>query len=152
VTPRFAAKRCLSMRRPLRGWRPMLAAYVLLAVAWPAAGPLPWLAVEHGALHYADRHEARHHADAQDADRNGSAAAEHEDGDVPGSPTHPLDHDCAQCQVLKHLARCVLPDFIAPAVPLAAGNPVQAFVAASDVRSGIGVLRPLIRAPPLLVS
>ena len=152
MTPQSARNRCASMRRALRGWRSLFAWYVLLAVAWPASGPLPWLALEHGALHAADMHRAQHHAAEQDADDKGFALAEREDGDVPGSPTHPLDHDCAQCQVLKHLARCVLPVVVAVVVPPPAGNPLHAFVAASDAPTGIGVTRPLIRGPPLLLS
>ena len=151
MTTPLAAKRCVRVRRALRGWRSLLACYVLLAVAWPAAGPLPWLAFEHGS-HHAAAHGGEHHAVGHHADRGDYADPEHDDADVPGSPTHPLDHDCAQCQVLKHLARCVLPDLIEATVPPPPGNPVHAFLVAGDLRTGIRASRPLIRGPPLLLS
>src|SRR5215475_2177105 len=92
-----------------RAWRAWATVYLLLAVAWPAAGPLPWVVW--------DVHAAAEHAGSA------SEAASHhhdEDAGVPGSPTHPADHDCAECRVLKHLSRCVLPDpCVATVAPLA---------------------------------
>lgn len=141
------------MRRASRSWRSLLALYVLLAVAWPTAGPLPWLVVGHGVRHHASSHETEHHAAAHRADGEGFAGTEHDDADVPGSPTHPLDHNCAECQVLKHLARCVLPDRVDATVPPPIGEPIHACDAAAEgLRTGIGVPRPLIRGPPLLLS
>jgi hypothetical protein len=126
-----------------RRWRTWLTAYALLAVAWPSTGPLPWMALDIGAHHLAIGAAL----DDEHAERDASG---HEgDADVPGSPTHPLDHDCAQCQVLKHLARCVLPDPLAMGVAPAPGAPVVAAVETEPRCTSFIAARPPIRGPPL---
>jgi hypothetical protein len=117
---------------------------VLLAIAWPSAGLLPWVALEHDrALHAAAGHDAEHERSTRHA---------HDADDVPGSPSHPLDHDCAQCQVLKHLARCVLSDPVGASVPPPAGVAVQVCTATEDAPSSVTVYRPPIRGPPVFPS
>ena len=138
-----AAQRRLP-RRSTRGWRFWLAAYVLLAIAWPAAGPLPWVVLEHESVHHA--------GGTHDADHERSAPHAHGADDVPGSPTHPLDHDCAQCQVLKHLARCVPSDPVDASVPQPAGAALQTGTVAEDAHASVTVYRPPIRGPPVLSS
>jgi len=101
-------------------WRTWVAYCTLLAVAWPSLGPLPWVldaeGHDHALAYVIDGHEAseapghHHHHDASD---------------IPGSPTHPIDHNCFECQVLKHLSRCVLVQPGVPEVPLPTGSPVQ---------------------------
>jgi len=138
----------MTQRRPARGstrgWHAWLAVYVLFAIVWPAAGPLPWIALE--------RESVRHAAAPHDAEHERSRLPAHDAEDVPGSPTHPLDHDCAQCQVLKHLARCV-PSFpVEAGIPMPAGVAVQAPIAADAAHSSVTVYRPRIRGPPVLPS
>jgi hypothetical protein len=122
-----------------RAWRAWATAYLLMAVAWPAAGPLPWVVW--------DVHAAAAHA--------GSAgeAASHdhdEDAGIPGSPTHPADHNCAECQVLKHLSRCVLPDPCVVTVAPLAGGPEQIVAQVQRLHPSFTVAHPPIRGPPLL--
>ena len=78
-------------------WRAWVAAYTLFTFLWPALGPLPRVitgAVERSA------HAAQH--------KHAHAVAVHVDCDhpvdVPGTPLHPADHDCAPCLVFKCLA------------------------------------------------
>jgi hypothetical protein len=125
------------------GWRTWLVAYLLLAVAWPSTGPLPWLVLEAG------EHVAA--GSTLDHDRYGHTAdAAQRASDVPGSPTHPLDHHCAQCEVLKHLARCVLPAPVEASVPTPPGDPVVASVEVEPRCASFTATRPPIRGPPQL--
>jgi hypothetical protein len=138
---------------PHKRWRTWLATYLLVAVAWPATGPLPWLVLE--SAEHAAAHSRAHHGNRM-ADAAGDAAQEeqeetHGGADVPGSPTHPLDHDCAQCQVLKHLARCVLPDGCAPAPSQPPGDAVAPLAARESPHATFIATRPPIRGPPLPV-
>jgi hypothetical protein len=136
--PGSTARPTLLPRKVSRGWRVWLATYALVAIAWPSAGTLPWLLFEHG-----DEAPA-----AADFEADGVAHRHHEAADVPGSPTHPLDHDCAQCKVLKHLGRCVVPAPVAPgAVPLA-GAPLPVCAALAPRYASVAAERPPIRAPP----
>jgi len=125
-------------RKASRGWRVWLATYALAAIAWPSAGPLPWLVFEHG-----DEAPA-----AADGVGERAAHAHHDDSDIPGSPTHPLDHDCAQCKVLKHLARCVVPAPVAPTVAPLAGARAAVCAVVAPRCAGVAADRPPIRAPP----
>jgi hypothetical protein len=126
------------------GWRFWLAVYVLLAIAWPAAGPMPWVVLERSSAHHA---AAEHEAGPAPFGRHA-----HDADDIPGSPTHPLDHDCAQCQVLKHLARCISSDPVDASVPAPVGAAVQACPATDAADSGVTVYCPPIRGPPILPS
>jgi hypothetical protein len=128
----------------VRGWRAWLARYVLLAIAWPSIGALPWMMLDL-------REEGHLVAEAAfDHDDGVAAHAHHDDADIPGSPTHPLDHDCAQCQVLKHLARCVLPDPVVAGVPPPAGAPVQPCAQPALRYASLPAEGPPIRGPPLV--
>jgi len=91
-------------------WRAWIGRYVIAALVLPSLGPLPWLLAGVAV----DAHAAvAHHA--LDHDHTGHGHGDHGNPfDVPGSPTHPADHDCFACQVLAQLGRCcTLP---APAV------------------------------------
>jgi hypothetical protein len=142
-TALLAAPRKLARRVRLR-WRFWVAYGVLAGLVWPSLGPLPWIA-EAAAHHHFVAH-------AIDADDDGAAAPGHhhdDASDIPGSPTHPVDHDCLQCQVLKHLSRCVLLQPGVPDVPLPAGSPVQPSAGSeSQYPARIAALPPA-RAPPL---
>ena len=70
--------------------------------------------------------------------------------EIPGSPTHPDDHDCFQCQVIKHLARCVPSACAPPIVALAAGGSPKPPIVAESIYAALAVPRPPIRGPPLL--
>jgi hypothetical protein len=122
-----------------RGRRACIVWCVLFAVAWPSLGPLRYV------VHDFDEHVA----DAERTQANGVHRIDA--SSIPGSPTHPDDHHCPECEVLKHLTRCVLAlpalAVLAPVVvglttfriddllPLAA-NPIHA---------------PPARAPPLSI-
>jgi hypothetical protein len=116
-------------------WQTCIAWCVLLALAWPSLGPLPWLVHDssphhhEGFAHATGAHDHDHHADASS---------------IPGSPTHPIDHDCPECQVLKHLARCVLPTLaiaVLPAVFVSAVSPRIAMM--------LPAARPITHLPPV---
>jgi hypothetical protein len=128
--------RVISVRRSR--WRVWLAWCLLAALAFPSMGTLPWIAEAAAHHHYA-------------AESLAGNAAHHHDGasDVPGSPTHPVDHDCFQCQVLKHLARCVsaVPD--APEIPLPVGCPVQPQAFGETQHAVPAPALPPARGPPL---
>lgn len=141
---------------PLRSrwWRTCIVWYALLALAWPSLGPLPYLV--HG-FHSQFEHVDGHAHAGDDAARGEAAVGHHDDrhvdaSSIPGSPTHPADHNCAECEVLKHLSRCALPTLViavcAPVVvametPLPAVAPSHAQVVAH---------LPPVRAPPIALA
>ena len=134
-------------RRPWRGarFRSWVVSCALLAVVWPSLGSLPWFAL------HAAAHQHTFAADDTDHDAGPTSPEGHrhtEASDVPGSPTHPADHDCFQCQVLKHLSRCVLFVPGVPEVPLQAGCPVQPLSRLESRSAGYEALLPPVRAPP----
>jgi hypothetical protein len=122
-----------------RGWRSFVASAALVALAWPSLGPLPWVAT--AGLHH-------HDVALQDAAAGSDANDDHYGSDVPGSPTHPADHDCFQCQVLKYLARCVLAQPPAPDASLPAGCAVQPEARAQSQHARALAFLPPVRAPP----
>ena len=126
-------------------WRRWLVSYILVALAWPLAGPLPWL------IRDTERHEGieAHHSHGAGGSDEHSAEHHHDASDIPGSPTHPADHDCFQCQVLKHLSRCVLLPPDPPTLPPQPECPVQALTGALPRHTSHIVVLPPARAPPL---
>ena len=130
-------------------WRAWIASYALFALAWPSLGLLPWIAVDSAPHH----HSAAYQDAESDADQSSAAHHEHHDAsDIPGSPTHPADHDCFQCQVLKHLSRCVVPQIDPPTIPLASGCPVQPRVYVESQHAGRIASLPPVRGPPLQIA
>src|SRR5262249_53667283 len=112
------------------------------ASGWPSTGPVPWLIDFEAPTHHA--HDADH-ADARDYD----AGASHRDAsDIPGSPTHPDDHNCFQCEVIKHLARCVPAAISVPVVAIAAGNTPTPLFDVVALHAAFVAPAPPIRAPP----
>jgi hypothetical protein len=103
---------------------------------------LPWIALPASSHH--------HHDVAQGAvDVAIEAASHHLDAsDIPGSPTHPADHDCFECQVLKHLSRCVLAQPVAAEVTLPAGCPVRPELRVESQHARHVAFLPPVRAPP----
>ena len=141
----------LTPRRFTRGrWRTWLATYVLLALVWPAIGPLPWLIDFAPDEHRADPSVSDHSVSNHNADEHAGSHSHHEPSEIPGSPTHPDDHDCFQCQVIKHLARCVPSACAHPIVALAAGSFPKPPIVAESIHAAFAVPRPPIRGPPLL--
>ena len=109
----------------------------LVALAWPSLGALPWLAQPTHA------HVAGHsHA-------HGSQPHRHIDpSTIPGSPTHPADHNCFECQVLQHLARCVFPAPVTGIVPSIVACDVAPRVAVALPPVHVATALPPARAPP----
>jgi hypothetical protein len=127
-------------------WRFCIAWYALVALAWPSLGLLPWVldlptdpVAAHASTHIALESSSTPH----DHDHAGDAS------DIPGSPTHPADHDCFQCQVLKHLARCAVAPLDLPAIGLPSGDAVQPCVVGETQFVGHVAALPPVRAPPL---
>jgi hypothetical protein len=127
-------------------WRLGVAWCALVALSWPSLGLLPWV-LDPGtdllAAHAVIETSSAAHDDASAHDHAADAS------DIPGSPTHPADHDCFQCQVLKHLSRCTVAPLDPPAVNLPAGNSVQPPVIAETQFVGHVAALPPVRAPPL---
>jgi hypothetical protein len=126
-----------------------VASCALIAVAWPSLGVLPLIALE-SVPH-------QHIVAPNEIDPDGGAHSpknhRHADAsDIPGSPTHPADHDCFQCQVLKHLSRCVLSQPPAPDIALPAGCTVQPEARAQSQHEGHVAFLPPVRAPPPLFA
>jgi hypothetical protein len=125
-------------------WRSWVAHCALVALVWPSLGTLPWLAMDFGASVHASAHAA-----TGVAAEAGAAHHDHADAsEVPGSPTHPPDHDCFQCQVLAHLARCVLLAASPSALPAAPVCPVAPAPVVLPHYARLIVVLPPARAPP----
>ena len=129
----LTANRLIATHRA-RCWCRALAACAFIALALPSLGPVSWLLSPHVTRAHAAQ---RHQADSEHANEHGYVDA----SAIPGSPTHPADHDCAECQVLKHLSRCIL---AVPAIDFAVSPP------AALAAQPIGVRLPEIQDPALL--
>jgi hypothetical protein len=125
-------------------WRSWIACCVVIALAWPSLGLLPWVGMDFAGPGHAVAHE-------REASEGGLIAHDHgrDASEIPGSPTHPADHDCFQCQVLKHLSRCALPLFDVPTVPLQAGCAVQPVSKVESQLTARVASLPPARGPPL---
>ena len=133
------------MRRPprLRSW---VVWCVVVALAWPALGTLPWVAAED--LERA--HDATHHSASESV---GGALSEthryYDASDIPGSPAHPADHDCFQCQVFKHWSRCAPSAIAPPQIASVCGSAVRPAIRIESQHAGSIAFLPPVRAPPL---
>ena len=143
-SPQLRSSRPLSGRRRWRSW---VASYALTALIWPALGPLPWLDLDPAPAEQAVVLPAATADAAHESHQHRTSASE-----IPGSPTHPADHDCFQCQLLKHLSRCVLALPAAPAVPALAGAPVPPVLGAVAQHAPRIAALPPVRGPPLYLS
>jgi hypothetical protein len=124
-------------------WRSWVASCAAVALILPSVVFLPAasLGLESEAEHA--RHAAQHEPHDGAAEDSGLGLA-----DVPGSPTHPVNHDCAPCQIIKYLATGVLPQGNVVLSPMALHH-----AAPSDGhRQPLAIVRvtvsPPIRAPP----
>jgi hypothetical protein len=125
-------------------WRSCVAWCTAVVLILPSAALIP-------AASAGFESDVAHHAEHLVAQRDHAASAGgNRLSDIPGSPTHPVNHDCAPCQVIKYLATSFLP--LAGLAPLPSG-PTDA--APSDrlhqpqEGARVAVLPP-IRAPPSL--
>jgi hypothetical protein len=143
-SPQPRSSRRLSGRRRWRSW---VASYALTALIWPALGPLPWLDLDLAPGEPAAALPAATSDVAHEAHQHRPAASE-----IPGSPMHPADHDCFQCQVLKHMARCVLALPAAPAVAALSGAAVVPVLGAVAQPAPRIAALPPVRGPPLYLS
>jgi hypothetical protein len=121
----------------MRRIKRVIAWIALVALAWPSLGALPWLAQPTQA------HAAGHvHA-------HGTQPHRHIDpSTIPGSPTHPVDHNCFECQVLQHLARCIFAATPAGIVPPILTCDAAPRVAIALPRTHVAMVLPHARAPP----
>lgn len=128
-----------------RWWRSCIAWCALVALAWPSLGPLPYVVHDFGA-HLGDAAPHSHAAGDHDDDHHVDASS------IPGSPTHPDDHDCPECEVLKHLSRCMLPvlaiDVCAPVVVAVVTRPIAFGRPHAPVPAHV----PPARGPPLAIA
>jgi len=115
---------------------------LLVAFSWYALAPLPWAVSTHA-------HAAHHAGHAVDIDDDGDGGHGLTASDIPGSPLHPEDHDCFDCQVLKYLARCIISDAIAPTVPALGTASADPSPFAPSPPVVCVVPTPPIRAPPI---
>jgi len=116
-----------------------------VALVLPSIALLPAaiLGFESGVAH---SHRAVHLGAEHDHAAEGGSRLAHS----PFGPNHPVNHDCAPCQVIKYLATSYLPPAALAALPL---GPVDA--SPSDCRhqpqdGGHVAVAPPIRAPPYL--
>jgi hypothetical protein len=137
-------------RRPRRAdWRRLVASLALAALVFPSLGALPWVGVDSVA---GDVVEHRHHGatagEAREAAHERAGHHDHGVSDIPGSPLHPVDHDCFPCQVLAALSRCAL---LPPSIPVVAAVPPQPPRPPPVIAPRVTVLAtvlPPVRAPP----
>jgi hypothetical protein len=129
-----------SGRGARRRWRNWIASCALVALAWPSLGPLPWVVLDFNGHHHVAGHhhagEAPNHDDHRDA------------SSIPGSPTHPIDHDCPECLVLQHLSRCVLPAFAVGVIPPPFICDVSPRIPVALPPTHVTAHLPPVRAPP----
>ena len=132
--------------RLVRGerWRAWVALCAAVALILPSVALLPAasLGLESEAAH--THHGAKH------VDHDGAAG---DSGlrlaDVPGSPTHPVNHDCAPCQVIKYLATGVLPQADMVLSPLALNHAPPSDGYHQPQAIVRVTVSPPIRAPPI---
>ena len=124
-------------------WQAWVALCAAVALILPSVALLPAasLGLESEAGHA--HHGAKYVAHDGAAEDSGLRLA-----DVPGSPTHPIDHDCAPCQIIKYLATGVLPQGDVVLSPVVLHHPLP-----SDGHRQLQaivrvIVSPPIRAPP----
>jgi hypothetical protein len=138
-------KRQTSVAPMWRRWRRGIVRYLLVALALPLAGPLPWL-VTHSEWH-------EHHAESSPQHVAGSHDTSHRHhhhdvSEVPGAPAHPDNHNCFECQVLACLSGCLVGDNFAPSVPPAIGESGLPRDLTDQQPKLIALSGPPIRGPP----
>jgi hypothetical protein len=120
-------------------WRRRVARCLLVVLAWSSLGALPWVVADFDA---ADTHHATGAAD--DAGPDASP--------IPGSPTHPADHNCPECQLLHCLAGCIPPAPAPALTPSVAACDVGTCPPAVVPRVRPASVLPPARAPPIAIA
>jgi hypothetical protein len=146
VNPSSNSKRHPRRARARGGWRSWVACYALVALGWPLLGPLPSIV---GAVALVAAHEV------EDGHRAAEPHAHHHHGDasdIPGSPTHPADHDCTPCQILKHLSRCTILPSEPATIALQTASPVLPQLLVESQRATRVASLPPVRGPPSLIA
>jgi len=143
LAPRLRPTRPPWRRARFRSW---VVSCALLAIVWPSLGGLPWIAL-HAVAH---EHSVAQGDGDHDAGPVSPEGHRHSDAsDIPGSPLHPVDHDCFPCQVLAHLGRCAL---LAPKIPVVAVVPPRLLrpppVVIAPRVTVLAAILPPVRAPP----
>jgi len=128
----------------------------LAALAWSSLGILPSIGLTIASSRYAmaDRHDAHAEGGAVSHHHHGAGSGHESHGghsdfsDIPGSPTHPIDHDCFACQVLTHLARCIVDAPCVSTLEALPGQPIRPGVAAVARAARDVAHVPPARGPP----
>jgi hypothetical protein len=145
LKPSYRIKLALPRRRARAGrWRSWVALCAAAALILPSVALLPAASLEFES-------EAAHVHHRASADRD-DAAGDSRDrlSDIPGSPTHPINHNCTPCQVIKYLATSFLLQADSALLPSELNNapPPDGWHQPQDiVRVAVS---PPIRAPPHL--
>lgn len=124
-------------------WRPWIAYCTAIALLLPSVALLPAVDFESAAVH---GYLAAAHSDLE-RDHAGGGSPERL-SDLPGGATHPINHDCVPCQVIKFLATGFMPQADTALSPMSPGNapPVDEPQQPPPI-AGVA-LSPPIRAPP----
>ena len=137
------------LRRPGRRsqWRFWVALGAAIALILPSVALLPGASLEFEPKAAHDHSGAEHsHADRSGAGGDSRARM----SDIPGSPTHPINHDCTPCQVIKYLTTSFLPRADIALLPPEFNDapPTDSRHQPDDI--GRVAVSPPIRAPPYL--
>jgi hypothetical protein len=125
-------------------WRCWVALCAAVSLILPSVALLP-------AASAGFESEAAHVHHGSSADRDDAAGDSREGlSDIPGSPTHPVNHDCTPCQVIKYLATSFLPqaDLVVLPRELNDAPPPDRWHQPQDIVCV--AVSPPIRAPPHL--
>jgi hypothetical protein len=133
-----------SMRFPGRArWRSWTACCAAVALLLPSVALLPAVDFDSAAVRGPVAHpdSDRDHASRDSGERL---------SDLPGGATHPINHDCIPCQVIKFLTTGFLPQAEFVPAPSGPGNVPPVDDLHQPQRLARVALIPPIRAPPYL--
>jgi hypothetical protein len=148
LKPSYRITLALPRRRGRAGqWRSWVALCAAVALILPSVALLPAASLEFESeaahVHYGAEHPS--------ADRDAVAGDSRDRlADIPGSPTHPTNHNCTPCQVIKYLATSFLLQADIALLPLELNDapPPDGWQQPQDIARV--AVSPPIRAPPHL--